>query len=128
MKRKLKKIFPQQRETYTWSKLESLFQTEDQTIFEHKHDVIFHGKCPDENCVDDYIRETARRVNERILDNTGRDTNYLPLKHSIESGHKPLKAVDYKIMDTGDRKNTMKKKLSEVLLIEELMPTLNKQE
>ena len=31
-------------------------------------------------------------------------------------------------MDTGDRKNTMKKKLSEVLLIEELMPTLNKQE
>ena len=42
-----------------------------------------------ENCVDDYIGETARTVNERIVDHTGRDTNSCLLKHSIESAHKP---------------------------------------
>ena len=31
------------------------------------------------------------------------------LKHSIESGHKLLEAVDYKIIGTGYRRNTMKK-------------------
>ena len=114
--------------TYTGRKLGSLFQTKDQTIFEHKHDVIYHGKCPAENCVDDYIGETARRVNERIVDHTGRDIDSHLLKHSIESGHKPLEAVDYKIIGTVYRKNTMKRKFSEALIIKELKPILNKQE
>ena len=42
-------------------KLGSLFETKDQTIFDHKHNVLYHRKCPGENCVDDYIGETARR-------------------------------------------------------------------
>ena len=67
MKRNLKKILPNNVKpqiTYTGRKLGSLFETKDQTIFEHKHNLIYHGKCPAENCVDDYIGETARRVNE----------------------------------------------------------------
>ena len=70
--------------TYTGRKLGSLFETKDQTIFEHKHDVIYHAKVPAENCVYNYNGETARRV-ERIVDHTGRDANSHPLKHSIES-------------------------------------------
>ena len=131
MKRNLKKILPNNVKpqiTYTGRKLGSLFETKDQTIFEHKHDVIYHGKCPAENCVDDYIGEKARRVNERIVDHTGRDVNSHLLKHLIESGHKPLEAVHYKIIGTGYRKDTMKRKLSEALFIKELNPTLNKQE
>ena len=89
---------------------------------------IYYGKCPAESCVDDYIGETARRVNERIIDLTGSDTNSHLLKHSIECGHKPLEAVDYKIIGAGYRNNTMKRKLSEALFIKELKPTLNKQE
>ena len=80
------------------------------------------------NCVDDYIGETARRVNKRIVDNAGRDSNSHLLKHSIESGHKTLEAVDYKIIRTWYCKNTMKRKLSEALFIKELKPTLNKKE
>ena len=114
--------------TYTGKKLGSLFQTKVQTIFQHKHDVIYHGKFPAENCVDNYIGETARRVNERTVDHAGRDTMPHLLKHWIESGHKPLEAVDYKIIGTGYRKNTMKRKLSETLFIKELKPTLNIQE
>ena len=123
MKRNLEKILPNNVKpqiTYRGKKLGSLFETKDQTIFEHKHDVIYHGKCPVENCVDDYIGETARRVNERIVDHTGRDANSHLLKHSIESGHKPLEVIDYKIIGTGYRKNTMKRKLSEALIITEL--------
>ena len=56
------------------------------------------------------------------------DTNSHLLKHSIESGHKPLEAIDYKIIGTGYRKNTIKRKLSEALFIKELKPTLNQQE
>ena len=50
------------------------------------------------------------------------------MKYSTGSGHKPLEAVDYKIIGTEYRNNTMKRKLSEVLFIKELKPTLNKQE
>ena len=105
--------------TYTGRKLASLFQTEDRTILEHKHDVIYHGKCPAESCVDDYIGETARRVNEKIVDHTSRDTNSYLLKHSIETGHKPFKANNYKKIGTGYRKNTMKRKLPEALFNKE---------
>ena len=81
-----------------------------------------------ENCVHDYIGETAFRVNERIVVHTGRDANSHLLKHSIESGHKLLEAVYYEIIGMGYRKNTMKKRLSAALFIKELNPTLNKQE
>ena len=43
MKRNLKKMLPNNVKpqiTYTGRKLGSLFQTKDQTIFEHKHNVI----------------------------------------------------------------------------------------
>ena len=77
--------------------------------------------------MDDYIGETARGVNERIVDHTGKEINSNLLKHSAESVHKPLEAVDYKIIGKGYRKNTMKRKLSEAFFIKELKPTLNKQ-
>ena len=101
LKRNLKKILlnnVKPRITYTGRKLGLSFQTKDQTIFEDKHDVIYHGKCPAENCVDGYTGETARTINERTVDHAGRDTNSLLLKHSIQGGHKPLEATDYKIL------------------------------
>ena len=120
MKRNLKNILlnnvkPQIK--YTGRKLGSSFQTKDQAIFEHKHNVICYGKCPAENCVDDYIGETAHRVNERIVDHTGRDTNSHLMTHSIESEDKPLEAADYKIIGTRYSNNAMKRKLSEALFI-----------
>ena len=103
--------------TYAGRKLGSSFQTKDHTIFEHKHDIIYHEKCPVENCVDDHIGETDHRVNEKIVDHTGRDANSHLLKQSIESGHKPLEAIGYKITGKGYCKNTTNRKLSEALFI-----------
>ena len=65
----------------------------------------------------DHIGETDHRVNEKIVDNTGRDANSHLLKQSIESGHKPLEAIGYKITGKGYCKNTMNRKLSEALFI-----------
>ena len=48
--------------------------------------------------------------------------------NSTESGYKPLEAVYYKIIGAGCHKNTIKRKFSEAFFIEELKPTLNKQE
>ena len=131
MKRNLKKMLPNNVKpqiTYTGRKLGSLFQTKDQTISEHKHDVIYHGRCPADNCVDDYIGETVPRVNEKMVDHAGREINSHLLTHSIESGHKPLEAADYKIIGKAYRNNFMKRKLSEALFIKELKPILNRQE
>ena len=114
--------------TYTGRKLGSSFQIKDQTIFEHKHDVFYHENCTVENCVDDYTGETARRINERIVDRTRRDTNSHLLKHSMESGHKPLKVIDYKIIGAEYCKNTVKRKLSKASFIKELRSILNEQE
>ena len=71
--------------TYTVRKLGSSFQIKNQIIFEHKHDLIYLGKCSRENCVDDWFGKTARRINEKIVDHTVRDTNSHLLKYSIES-------------------------------------------
>ena len=30
--------------------------------FDHGHDLIYHIKCPEELCTDDYIGESGRRV------------------------------------------------------------------
>ena len=42
--------------------------------------------------------------------------------------NKPLQALDYEIVGTGYRINTMKRKLSEALFIKELKLILSKQE
>ena len=63
-----------------------------------------------------------------MLDHTGTNTNfYHLLNHPVESGHKPLEVIDYKIIGTRYHQNTLKRKLSESLFIKELRPTLNDQ-
>ena len=47
----------------------------DKTQFEHKHDVRYHGKYPETQCIEDYVVQTARRLNERAIEHCGRDVN-----------------------------------------------------
>ena len=100
----------------------------DQTKFEHKNDIIYHGKCPVEECLDNYNDETKRRMSERISDHNGRDISSYLLKHAIESGHRHITGEHFKIINNGFRNNTLKKRIAESLLIKEKTPTLNKQE
>ena len=47
-------------------KLGSLFNIKDQKKLEHKHDLTYLVKCPENTGSATYLNETARRLNERI--------------------------------------------------------------
>ena len=86
VKRYVNKILPKKVQTaFTGKRLSSCFKTKDRTKFEHQHDIIYQVKCSAENCSDDYIGESARRIIERVKDHGGRDTKSHVLKHSSES-------------------------------------------
>ena len=113
---------------FTGSKLSSKFQVKDKTIFNHNHDIIYHGNCPESGCPDSYVEETARRVSERVLDHTGKNINSHLYEHSIETGHQTLEISEYRIIGNGYGNNWNKQKIAKTLLIKELKPTLNKQD
>ena len=46
--------------------------------------------CSPENCNENYIGESARRLDERMKDHNGRDRNSHLFKHSVESGQDPF--------------------------------------
>ena len=47
-------------------KLGSVFNIKDQKKLEHKHDLTYLVKCPENTGSATYLNETARRLNERI--------------------------------------------------------------
>ena len=109
-------------------KLSTCFNIKVQTKFEHQHNIVYHGKCPEVDCIDSYIDEASRRVFERIIDHNGRDRKSHLFRHSVQHNNKNLERQDFKILGKGYRNNAMKRKISEALYCRELKPTLNVQE
>ena len=78
LQKRLHNLLPNTQVTYTRKKLVTCFNTKDQTKFEHQHDIVYHGKCPEVDCIDNYIGEASRKVSERIkLVIAERRRNYL---------------------------------------------------
>ena len=76
LKRNLKSLLPSTVKAnigFTGKKLTIYFQIKDQTKFEHKHDIVYLVTCPEDNCSDNYISESGRRISERIINHNGRD-------------------------------------------------------
>ena len=38
------------------------------------HDIAYYTEYPEEQCKENYIAETGRRISERIIDHAGRDS------------------------------------------------------
>ena len=74
-------------------------------------------KCSAENCSDDYIGESARRIIERVKDHGGRDTISHVLKHSSEKEHIEVTQEDFKIIGRNFKNNRLKRKMPEALLM-----------
>ena len=110
------------------TKLSSCFNVKDKIDFEHNHDLIYHAKCPEPTCIDDYVGESARRITERIKDHNGRDHTSQVWNHSIEKSHKNVNTIDFKIIDKNFHNNKRKRKIAEALWIKDLRPTLSTQE
>ena len=69
-------------------------------------------RCSAENCSDDYIGESARRIIERVKDHGGRDTKSHVLKHSREKEHVEVIQQDFKIIGSNFKNNRLKRKIA----------------
>ena len=91
--------------TFKSTKMSSCSNIKNKTDFEHNHDLIYHTKCPEPTCIDDYVGESARRIIERLKDHNGRDHISHVFKHSIEKSHKNVNTIDFKIVHKNFRNN-----------------------
>ena len=127
----IKQVLPENHQSkyaYKSKKLGAYFNIKDQTKFEHYNDLNYLVDCPDELCPENYLGETARRLNERVLEHAGKDKKSHMLRHTLQSGHPPVSLNDFKVLVKGFKNNRTKRKISEALLIKQYRPTLNTQE
>ena len=120
LKRNLNKHLPNNAKTqvtFTGQKLSTQFNVKDRTKFEHKHDVIYFGKCPEQNCTDNHLGESTRRISERIIDHGSRDQKSHLFRYAVVNDHRNASYDDFKIIGNGFRNNTFKRKVAEALLI-----------
>ena len=113
---------------FTGSKCSTHFQIKDKKIFEHNHDAVFLGICPENNCSDNYAGESAHRISERIIDHNGRDQNFHLFEHGCCKNYLNTSKTDFKIISSGFSNNYYKQKIAKALLIKQIKPSLNVQE
>ena len=131
LKRNLNKHLPnyvKTQTTFTCQKLSTQFNIKGKTKFEQKHDVIYFGKCPERNCTNNYLGESARGISEQIIDHGGRDQKSYLFRQCVVNDHLNASYDDFKIIGSCLRNNTFKTKVAEALLTKELRPILNVQE
>ena len=93
--------------------------------FEHEHYVIYFGKCPEQNCTDNYFLEFARRISKRIIDHGGRDKTSRIFRDTVVNDHRNASYDDFEIIGTGFRNSAFKRDVAQALLIKGLRPILN---
>ena len=115
------------RVVYNSAKLSQYFNIKDLVPQKCKSDIVYKCTCLQTDCNESYIGETERRFEERITDHNKRDKKSHIYKHSSENSHPNVWFNNFQIVG---RKygNRMKRKIDEALLIDELKPTLNKQD
>ena len=106
--------------TFTGQKLSTQFNVKDRTKFENKHGVIYFRKCPEQHYSDNYLGESARRVSEQITDHSRTGQKSHLFRHAIVNEHRNASYDDFKIIESGFRSNTFKRKVAEALLINQL--------
>ena len=114
---------------YTGTKLSSqLRNIKNPTPFEEQHDIVYQSFCSAENCNENYIGESAQRLDERMKDHNGWELNSHFFKHSVESRHDPGLKNDFRIIGKDYRNNTIKRKIVEALFKKKMKPSLNIQD
>ena len=86
MMKRLKTLLPDNATTdvaFQGKQLSSCFNVKDKIKFPHKHALVYHAKCAEGSCNDDYISKTARGISEKVLDHSERDKNSI-LKQQIK--------------------------------------------
>ena len=100
----------------------------DKTPFEEQHDLLYRAVCATNNCTEDYVGETARRVVETAKNQNDRDEHSNLVKRAIENNHLPVVKDDFTKLEGGYRNNTQKRKIAETLMIKVIRLSLNTKE
>ena len=100
--------------TYQGTKLSPRFEVKDQTKFEHRNDVVYCCKCPENDCDEFYIGETDRLISEIIIDHNKRDKNSYPLQHAQNKKHAHVWVNDFYILN-GNYGSKINRKINESL-------------
>ena len=95
---------------------------------EHQHDLTYLTQCPEVICNKTYLEETAQRLRERVLGQTGKDRKSNMVKHSMGTGRPPVCMKDFQILTKGFNHCKFKRKICKTLLIKKHSPTLNAQD
>ena len=78
--------------------------------FDHGIDLVYHVKCPEGSCTNEYIGKSGRRVIERVKYHNVRDKSSHMLRHSIEQNHAEVTVNDFKVNGRNYRNNVQKRK------------------
>ena len=71
MKKALKSKLPDDivtKSAYSAMRLKDKFNIKTKTAKEHQHNITYYVECPEENCNENYVGETGRRLSERGVD------------------------------------------------------------
>ena len=109
--------------SYKSTKLSTIFPVKGKTDFQYKHNIVYYGNFPNEECKDDYVGETKRRIVETIKDHNSKDNSSNLLKHTRENVHTHVWEKDFQILGNNYQSN-FKRKISESFFIKQLNPTL----
>ena len=104
--------------TYQSKKLGRKFQLKDKTKFHQQNSLVYYSRCLDETCNEDYVGETDKRIEERIIDHNKRDKNSHLLKQSGEKNHQHVQESYFKVLGNNYRSN-FKRKISEALFLKQ---------
>ena len=88
-----------------------------------KTDIIYHWKCPGNNCTAEYIGETNRSLKERVSDQRNQTTSGIR-NHQISTNHPKAELKDFTIIDSDS--NTLYHWAKEALHICIKDPSLNR--
>ena len=77
MKNRFKKLLSETVTTkiFTGRKLDLCFNKKDETNLEHKHDITYHGKCSENDCPNNYLRQKEDYL--RQLKTIDEQTHYI---------------------------------------------------
>ena len=129
LKNTLRKNLPTNQECriiQTGTKLSKRFNIKDKVDGKHLCNFIYHYKCKNKKCKEDYVGETARRRTVRTTEHGGNDKQSWVSKHSSSTKHPRANYENFMILDT-NYEDKRKRKLAEAMYIRDLKPSLNKQ-
>ena len=100
----------------------------DKTPFEEQTaSFSLQESCATNNCIEDYVGETAMHIVETVKDHNCREHFHL-VKHTFESSHLPVVKKNFTTLDNGYLVNAGKKKITEELVIKFSNSSLNLRE